>query len=64
MTPPLEVPMDPLDEIHPEHMTISAELPDFEGDQEHEVQQTEPEGQRSPMVAEEPSAPLVQESSV
>ena len=33
MTTPLEVPMDPLNQIQPEHMTLSAELPDFEGDQ-------------------------------
>lgn len=46
MTPPLEVPMDPLDQIQPEHMTLSAELPDFEGDQamscEEQVDQVSP----------------------
>lgn len=56
MTPPLEVPMDLLDEINPEHMTISAELPHFEGDQG--IHQEEQVDQRSPRL-EEATAPQV-----
>ena len=32
VTPPLAVPIDSLDQIRLEHMTLSSELPDFEGD--------------------------------
>ena len=52
MTPPLEVPMDSLDQIRPEHMTLSAELPDFEGDQE--VMSTRDSPLSPPVVQEEP----------
>ena len=52
MTPPLAVPMDSLDQIHPEHMTLSAELPDFTGD--HEAQ-SQPRRPPSPIITgEEP----------
>ena len=52
MTPPLEVPMDSLDQIRPEHMTLSAELPDFEGNQE--VMSTQNVPPSPPVTHEDP----------